>query len=489
MMLTLPDFSRVCVLVVGDIMLDRYVWGKVDRISPEAPIPVVNVQHTTSRLGGAGNVAANLAGIGCKVFLTGILGQDWARDELCNLLFAGRIQNASVCSPRLPTVTKTRIMGGSQQVVRLDEERPDGIDEPLRERVFQELQQRIKQTDVLIISDYGKGLLERRFLQNCITLAKAEGIAVFVDPKVDDWSYYAGANCITPNLKEFNRACHMANISPTPIHSAARKMLDYYCLDHLLVTQGRAGMSLFGRQSPSRTLPSEAREVFDVSGAGDTVIALLCAAFAAGHPMEQAMQLANLGAGEVVGRIGTYALTRADLELAVATPRRDQAAAWDLSSAQALVEQWRMLGQRIVFANGCFDILHPGHVGLLQRAKALGDRLIVGLNTDTSIRRIKGPSRPILPQEDRAAIVLALGCVDAVVFYDEDTPIDLLKALKPHILVKGGDYTPETVVGADLIRTWGGRVELLPLVEEKSTSSIVEKIHNSGLAFLTRVHP
>jgi len=476
----IPDFTSTNILVFGDIMLDRYVWGAVERISPEAPIPVVHVRDRTCRLGGAGNVAANLAGIGCKTTVTGIVGKDPSGKNLADLLLAQGIENACVSAPNLPTVTKTRIMGGAQQIVRLDDEQPGMVDASLREKVFKQLQHKIKKINAVVVSDYGKGLLDDTLAKECISLCREHRVPVFVDPKRDDWAAYAGATCITPNLKEFQQACRQLGLSPTPMDLAAQTLVQHYGLDHLLITQGNAGMTLTNKEGTSSSVPSRAREVFDVSGAGDTVIALLAAAFAAGSSMEQAMHLANLGAGEVVGRVGTYALTRADLEQAAALGAKTGSAACSLPQAQRLVEHWRMLSQKVVFTNGCFDILHPGHVSLLQRAKNLGHRLIVGLNTDASVRRIKGPSRPILAQEDRAALLSALSCVDAVVFFDEDTPLSLLQALRPDILVKGADYTPETVVGAELMPTWGGRVEILDLVEERSTTAIVEKIRNGS---------
>jgi len=477
---SLPDFSQGRVLVIGDIMLDRYVWGTVERISPEAPIPVVHIKDRTSRLGGAGNVAANLAGVGCKVSLIGILGHDPAGTELVGLLSTQGIADACICTTSLPTVTKTRIMAGPQQLVRLDDEQPGRVDVSLRREVLQKVSQELEQKTAVVISDYGKGLLNEGMVKDCIALCGANNIPVFIDPKRDDWSAYAGATCITPNLKEFKRACRQIGIDPAALESGALCLLEHYRLDHLLVTQGGAGMTLFAGQSPSCFVASQAREVYDVSGAGDTVIALMAAGSAVGLSLHQAMKLANLGAGEVVGRVGTYAITRSDLEMAVDGNGGNRSSACSLLQTQSLAEHWRMLGQTIVFTNGCFDILHPGHVSLVQRAKKLGDRLVVGLNTDASIRRIKGPSRPILTQDDRAAILAALNCVDVVVLFDEDTPVNLLKSLRPDVLVKGGDYTPDTVVGADLVNTWGGRVEILDLVGKKSTTAIVEKIRSGN---------
>jgi len=476
----IPDFSHTRVIVLGDVMLDKYVWGSVSRISPEAPIPVVHVRDRTSRLGGAGNVAANLSGLGCQTILIGILGQDQTGTQLAELIRNQGIENACLVSPCVPTVTKTRIMGGAQQVVRLDDEQPDRVDAALREQGFEKLKERIHQTDTLIVSDYGKGLLDDRLIKKCMALCREHGVSVFVDPKRKDWHPYAGASCVTPNRREFELACKQFPQSPALMDKAALALVEHYHLQHLLVTMGNEGMILWDSHGKKVSIPSKAKEVFDVSGAGDTVIALLAAGHAAGLPMVQAMELANLGAGEVVGRVGTYALSLDDLELAALTGKGGSTAACTLTQALNLTTHWRMQGQTIVFTNGCFDILHPGHVSLLRRAKQIGRRLIVGLNTDASIKRIKGPFRPILSQQDRAAIVSALDCVDAVVFFGDDTPIQLIKALRPDVLVKGGDYTPDSVVGAELMPAWGGRVEILELAGENSTTAIVEKIRNGG---------
>ena len=473
---SLPDFSKARILVLGDVMLDQYTWGTVNRISPEAPIPVVRIKDRTNRLGGAGNVAANLAGLGCSVSLVGLLGKDAAGESFGQLLSERGIANASLYSQNLPTVTKTRIMAGNQQIVRLDDEQPEKVQPELRRAAYQKICGELKRHDVLIISDYGKGLLNDSLLRDCMNVCSKENFPVFIDPKRDDWSIYAGATCITPNLKEFEGACQRMGSDSSDMEKSALHFLQRYGLHALLVTQGAKGMTLFNSQSRPFFVPSKARDVYDVSGAGDTVISVLAAAAAVGCSMATAVELANLAAAEVVSRLGTYAITLLDLKSAVLENNGSQCAVYSAFQIRELVEHWRMSGQRVVFTNGCFDILHPGHVSLLRRAKELGDRLVVGLNTDASIRRIKGPSRPIIEQNDRAAILSALGPVDAVVLFEEDTPKNLLKFLQPDVLVKGGDYAMSEVVGAELMKKWGGRVEILDLLGKKSTSAVLKKI-------------
>ena len=441
-------------------------------------------KNRTARLGGAGNVAANLSGIRCRVLASGIIGKDSAGDELLQLLEESNITGHCIRTAALPTVTKTRIMGGQQQVVRIDDEYPEGVSPELRDKMMRIVKGQLNDIGAVVISDYGKGLLTPDLIQSVITLCRSNHIPVFVDPKKNDWSAYAGATCITPNLKEFCQTCEQMQVDTNNIDSAAVEIQARWNLEYLLLTQGSAGMNLYNNQAKFRAISSRAREVFDVSGAGDTVIALAAAGIAAGCPMEDAVEIANLGAGMVGGRVGTYAITLPDLERAcTGDSGNGQSTVSPLSQAEKLVEHWRMIGQKIVFTNGCFDIIHPGHISLLQQAAQLGDKLIVGLNTDNSIHRIKGPDRPIVSETDRAAILAALDSVDLVVLFDEDTPINLIDALRPDILVKGGDYTPATVVGADLLTQWGGRVEIVPIIQNKSTTAIVNKIHNRSLQY------
>jgi D-beta-D-heptose 7-phosphate kinase/D-beta-D-heptose 1-phosphate adenosyltransferase len=471
----LPDFSSCRLLVVGDVMLDAYVWGEVERISPEAPIPVVRVRERSYRLGGAANVAANVAGLGCAVRLLGVVGADGAARRMRNLLRDAAIEDDCVVCPGLPTVTKTRIMGGRQQVVRLDEEAPGPIDSSSRKEILARLVRGLDGVQAVILSDYGKGVLDGELLGSCIDQCRKRGVPVFVDPKRLDWTAYAGAFCVTPNRKEFERVCRVLGLTGDNLEEKAAFVRKRFDLQSLLVTLGPQGMVFFNETGVGCAVPSQAREVFDVSGAGDTVIAVLASARAAGCPMTDAVRLANCAAGLVVARVGTCAVDRESLQWALQEERAAEGPC-PLEEAISRVEQWRLLGRTVVFTNGCFDLLHPGHVSLLRRAAALGDKLVVALNTDHSIRRIKGSGRPILGEKDRAAMVAALDCVDLVVLFDQDTPLDLLKALRPDVLVKGGDYAPETVVGADLVKSWGGRVEILPLVPGVSTSRIVETI-------------
>jgi len=474
----IPDFSSVRIMVAGDVMLDRYVWGTVDRISPEAPIPVVLVKDRTHRLGGAGNVAANLASLECRTTLAGLLGVDRAGEKIGEMLAARNIRDKSLRHATIPTVSKTRVMGGAQQVVRLDDEQPDLISSKNRDELLAIWSAEIPSTDVVILSDYGKGVLEKYTIRQCIHWCREKETPVFIDPKQADWSVYSGATCITPNIVEFAQACAVTGLDPDALEASAASLAQYYNIGHLLVTRGSAGMALFDKNGQIASVQAMARDVYDVSGAGDTVIALIAAGFAAGLEMANAMEMANIGAGEVVGRVGTYALSRQELTQAAEHRAGGTGlpAACPLDRAKSMVEHWRMLGKNIVFTNGCFDILHHGHVSLLHRARAMGDCLVVGLNTDASIRRIKGPARPILDQKDRAAILAALSSVDLVVYFDEDTPIEIIRQLRPDILAKGADYTQNNVVGGDLVQSWGGRVELLDLMEEKSTTGIVDKI-------------
>jgi len=477
---SIPDFSSVRVLVAGDVMLDRYIWGTVDRISPEAPIPVLLVKDRTRRLGGSGNVAANLANLGCETVLAGIVGNDRAGENVASLLSVHGVSDRCIRADTVPTVTKSRIMAGAQQVVRMDDEKPDGIDEKTRAALAGIIAEEIRTAHAMIVSDYGKGVFDQNMAEGCIRRCREAGVPVFVDPKRADWSAYTGATCITPNIREFAAACEHLGRDPKDMETAAAALIGRYNLEALLVTRGADGMILFDKTGRSTAVAAAAREVFDVSGAGDTVIALMAAGAGAGLEMTAAMEMANIGAGEVVGRVGTHALSRGELEQAAARKYGDTGlpAATPPEAAKHMVEHWRMQGKTVVFTNGCFDILHHGHVFLLHRARALGDCLVVGLNTDESIRRIKGPDRPILGQDDRATILAALSSVDLVVCFNEDTPVELIGYLRPDVLVKGSDYTPDKVVGADIVRSWGGRVELVDLVEEKSTTGIVDRIRN-----------
>ncbi|BBO79309.1 bifunctional protein HldE [Desulfosarcina widdelii] len=481
-----PRLKQARILVIGDLMLDCYYWGEVHRISPEAPVPVVRVKEKTFQLGGAGNVAANLAGLGCNATVIGLIGRDEAAERIRNMLAAMGVASGCLDDTGRPTITKTRIMASKQQVVRLDEEDGRAIDDAVAHRLFEFADSMLDRVDAVVLSDYGKGMFTSGTLvQQLITACRKQGLPVFVDPKGRDWQRYAGATCITPNTAELELVADApvkAREDLIPAAGRVRKQLE---LDWLLVTRGPRGMALFGQLDDPLMIAARSREVFDVSGAGDTVIATFAACVAAKMTFGDAAAVANVAAGIVVGKLGTQPVKWPELETVLQDDRRSEPAStsWKVSDRQEAVSRltrWRQADQRIVFTNGCFDLLHPGHVSLLHQARKLGDRLVVGLNTDASIQRLKGPQRPILPGADRAAILSALEDVDMVVFFDEDTPLNLIDRLKPDILVKGADYRIEDVVGRDLVESYGGRVRLVEILEGHSTTAIARKISETN---------
>lgn len=478
------DFSKASVVVIGDIMLDRYLWGKVRRISPEAPVPVVKMVRTSETLGGAGNVAGNLAALGCDVTVIGLCGQDRRAESLVDLLEAKSIRHHLIPDASRPTITKTRIMADKQQVLRLDEEDAKIPSLNSLNEVKEHLAREMPHCQAVILSDYGKGLLTSPDMaQEAISLALHNDLPVLVDPKGGQWSRYRKATCITPNTAELETVVGFALDKDADLLVAeACKIRKRFDLQWLLVTRGAQGMCLVGPDGQAIQIPAQAREVYDVSGAGDTVIATLAAALAGGASFINAARTANTAAGIVVGKLGTQPILRSELDTALRFNNGalhypfSAAKMTDQDAALAKVRQWRDAGDRLVFTNGCFDLLHPGHISLLYQARALGDRLVVGLNTDASVRRLKGPERPILSEQDRAAMLSALACVDLVVHFDEDTPLDLIRVLQPDILVKGSDYKPEQVVGKELVESYGGQVMLVELVKGYSTTQLTRKV-------------
>ena len=478
----IPDFSQTNILVVGDVMLDRYFWGNVREISPEAPVPVVKVKNKTSALGGAGNVAANLTGLGCQPSIIGVCGMDKGAGELENMLRRLDIGNILIPWEGISTTTKTRVMGARQQMLRLDEEMTNDYPEDICTQLKKCFDIVLPKMHGVILSDYGKGLLTQEMGNYFTSRCREEGIPVFVDPKQRDWNIYRGATCLTPNTKEFQQTYYLrADYREEGFEEQVRGLLQDYELEYLLVTQGEQGMTLFESRDDPVKLESIAREVYDVSGAGDTVIATLAASYCSGISMSESGFLANYAASLVVGRLGTQPIKLSDLYQSLRAADFGTAyKVFKLHQAKAVVERWQNEGSTVVFTNGCFDLLHSGHIKLLHRASELGDKLIVGLNSDNSIQRIKGDDRPILPEQERATILTELESVDSVVIFDEDTPYELIESLRPDVLVKGNDYTLEDVVGKDLMESWGGKVELVELEGQKSSSGIVEKIRNSG---------
>jgi D-beta-D-heptose 7-phosphate kinase/D-beta-D-heptose 1-phosphate adenosyltransferase len=473
----LPDFSNKTIIIIGDVMLDQYFWGDVDRISPEAPVPVVKVNKKTMSLGGAGNVAMNLNGLHCGHRLIGLRGVDDNGDHLTGILDKEGIDHSLSTIQTHPTTTKTRILGQGQQLIRLDEERNLGIDRQAVATLLTILDDHVEDAAGVIISDYGKGIFNSDTAQRIIRRCRALNIPVFVDPKGHDWERYQGATCITPNTAEFHLVAPFDEYDESALEKQAKKVIEQLNLQNILMTRGARGMSLFSADCAAVHISTEAQEVFDVSGAGDTVIATLTAAFCSGMGMQQAASLANTAAGVVVGKIGTKPILNTELTQAL-SQRAFKGAAECVGFDQAadMVKAWRKDGRRVVFTNGCFDILHVGHIKLLQAAAAQGDRLVVGLNSDQSVKRLKGDSRPVVPEKERCTLLSHIKGVDLVVQFDEETPLELIRRLVPDVLVKGGDYTPETVVGRDVVEQAGGKVVIVPLVGGVSTTKVIDSM-------------
>ena len=467
------------VLVVGDLMLDRYFIGEVERISPEAPVPVILVKQQNERAGGAANVAANLAQLGVTTRLAGCVGNDADARSLLQLVNDMGIATDGVLqSAHRPTTTKTRMMGGHQQMLRLDQESraPFNADEiaKLEALVMQQLAAR---PALVILSDYAKGVLSAAFCNACISEARKRNIPVLVDPKGHDYSKYRGATGLTPNKRETAEACRVDASDNTALIQAASELRKSLGLEFFAVTRGEEGISVIG-DDHTLHIPATAKQVFDVSGAGDTVIATVAAGLIGGLDTQEAFHLANIAAGVVVGKVGTVPITQGDLLQALLTQESAVQAdkICDLAALQARVQRWREHGERIVFTNGCFDLLHAGHVTYLEAARKNGDRLVLGLNTDRSVRALKGPSRPVVHELDRARVLAALEAVDAVILFDGDTPLALIEAIHPDVLVKGSDYSENEVVGGAEVKSWGGRIALIPIVPGRSTSGIIEKL-------------
>lgn len=463
-------------LVIGDVMLDRYIWGEVERISPEAPVPVVISRQQTDRAGGAANVAMNVAGLGAQVTLIGFQGQDTEGDCLEKILSEHEVETRMIGLAGLPTTFKLRILGGNQQMLRLDRECTAGYPESAYNGLMQGIKGVIDHADVVILSDYAKGVLTEDICQHAIGLARLRGIPVLVDPKHRNFQRYRGATTVCPNLLELALATGLSKTELMNHLEVVRSLIRDCDLESVTVTLSEKGIAVITEQDEVLS-PAVAQQVFDVSGAGDSVLATLALSYACGLSAASAIHLANLAAAIVVGKVGTVPVTRAEL-LNSLMPEIELDAEEKVLSLERLrnrVDSWREAGNRIVFTNGCFDLLHLGHITLLENARRQGDRLIVAINSDASVRRLKGPSRPIVEEQQRARVLAALGAVDAVVIFDEPTPLESIIALKPDVVVKGGDYTEATVVGASEVRSWGGRVVLVPTVEGFSTTNLIAK--------------
>lgn len=469
----------VTVLVVGDFILDRFVNGVIERISPEAPIPVLHGRGETLAMGGAGNVVSNIISLGARAVPVSVIGEDAAAGHLVRMLGEIGVDTRGLAQqPGRMTSSKSRFSALNQQVLRFDEEEVKALDAGERAALIGHFRAILPSADIVILSDYGKGILLDGVAAELIAICRDAGKPVVVDPKGRDYARYAGATAITPNRKELGEAAGRAVFSDDEIVAAARELIVAHGFAFVVATRSEKGMSVVDLVD-ARHIATQAREVFDVSGAGDTAIASFALSLAAGADRVAAALIANAAGGVVVGKRGTARLTVEELTGALFRSHHAAAhgqAIMDVGGATRLVEGWRNEGLSVGFTNGCFDILHAGHVSLLHAARAQCDRLIVGLNSDASVRRLKGPSRPVNDQHDRACVLAALASVDAVVVFEDDTPLSLIEALLPDILIKGADYTIDTVVGADVVQNAGGRVVLVDLVAGKSTTGTIRRL-------------
>jgi D-beta-D-heptose 7-phosphate kinase / D-beta-D-heptose 1-phosphate adenosyltransferase len=481
----LASFQRARVLVLGDVMLDRFVYGSVERTSPEAPVPVMALERTADMPGGAANVARNAVALGAQVVLIGVVGADEPARELREHL--GRavgLQIHLIVDSARPTTTKTRYIADRQQILRTDVELAAPLAAPVAETLLGQFDAALADADVVILSDYGKGALSDAVTARAIAAATAAGKRVLVDPKSRSFAKYRGATVLTPNKHELQSASGHECSTDAQVVAAARDILARGICSIVVATRGKEGMSIVPSDGEALHIRTVASEVYDVTGAGDTAMAAMAVALASGAAIVHAAHLANIAAGIVVGKYGTATASPDEILARLGGTEESDAAesSYTLERAQLLVTRWHRLGLRIAFTNGCFDMLHPGHVSLLNEAKRAADRLVVGLNSDRSVRRLKGASRPVQSAGARAMVLSSLKAVDAVVIFEDDTPLGLITALEPDVLVKGADYTVQTVVGAEEVLRRGGKVVLAELLPAHSTSETIRRIAASGKA-------
>lgn len=478
----LEDETPRRILIVGDLMLDRYVIGEVRRISPEAPIPVLAASSSEEKLGGAGNVAANLIAMGAEVDVVGVVGDDgWGRELSAILERTGVGTDGIVVDPARPTILKTRMISGSQQMLRVDWEDAGEVGGAARERLREAALSLLERAEAVVLSDYGKGVLVAELLAELLTAARKRGVPVLVDPKGSDYSRYRGATLVTPNRKEAEQALGRKLPDQRAVADGARELIEMAELDAAVITLGAGGIyfrEATGREGHEAT---RARSVFDVTGAGDTVVAHLALHLAGGVELPAAVALANQAAGFVVARLGTCSVTRSELRavLRESAPHEGKVLL-GTDDLERTLARWREEGKRIVFTNGCFDIIHKGHVTYLRFARTQGEVLLVGVNDDASVSRLKGPDRPVNSIGDRLEVLAAMEMVDAVVAFGEDTPARIVEKVTPDVLVKGEDWAEKGVVGREWVEKHGGRVVLAPLVEGRSTTGILERARGAG---------
>ncbi len=481
---TVRELGQPTVVVVGDVMLDRYVFGRVERISPEAPIQILRVGREEERPGGAASVAVDLHALEANVRLVGFTGSDRAGAALRRLLDAAAVDHgALVAVPGRDTTLKTRFVAGRaaghQQILRVDRESSNAYDTMAQARLRVAYDIALEGAQCVVVSDYAKGVLSHATTRHVIAGARAAGIPVVVDPKGRDYARYTGATVVTPNRKETREATGHELTSRDDILAAGRKLLDLADVDAAVITLDKDGMALVARDGTERIVPTSPREVYDVTGAGDVVAATLGLALGDGRTLYEAVLMANVAAGVEVGHVGAVPVTRDEVIAALGPAPASAHRVLGVAELRAEVAEHRAAGREVVFTNGCFDILHAGHVRYLQAARNTGDVLVVGLNADDSVRRLKGPERPVNVEGDRAELLASLACVDYVVLFSEDTPLSLIEQVEPDVLVKGEDWRDKGVVGTEFVEARGGRVVLVPLLEGRSTTGIVDRIRGA----------
>ncbi|MBR9825213.1 MAG: D-glycero-beta-D-manno-heptose-7-phosphate kinase [Alphaproteobacteria bacterium] len=469
-------------VVFGDIMLDRFTYGDSTRISPEAPAPVFRADRVEEMVGGAGNVARNIASLGGQAILVGAIGQDRPGDALLAAASATPgLQPRLVRTDKTRTSVKNRFVAKSQQMLRVDEEDIAEPDAEVLDAILASLDTALSDgARALVLSDYAKGILSERAIERACALAKTHNVPVIVDPKSRDLARYRGATVITPNAKEAEEASGISAMSDEGATRAAQRLAEQSGADVIVLTRGAQGMTVRDHDGSVRHFPTTAQEVFDVSGAGDTVVAALALGLAAQAPTEIAAELANRAAGVVVGKVGTATVSAAELHIACHGGGPEGKMIVDFNGAHKACKAWQDQGLDVVFTNGCFDLIHPGHISLLSFAKSQGDKLIVAINSDASVKRLKGPTRPVQDETARATVMEALRDVDLVVIFDEDTPLECITAIQPDVVVKGADYAEEDVVGGDIVKARGGRVALAPLIAGQSTTAAIARANGES---------
>jgi D-beta-D-heptose 7-phosphate kinase/D-beta-D-heptose 1-phosphate adenosyltransferase len=483
---SLEKFAQQHVLCIGDVMLDDYIYGRVERVSAEAPIPIICIERNVKSPGGAANVICNLTSLGGHADAIGVIGEDQAGHDLIRLI--SEQLNATpqlVTAPNRPTTVKTRYISSGQQMLRADIELAQPVSAAIEDQLIHRIRAAVADCSVIILSDYAKGTLTPRVIAETIAIAGKLGRRVLVDPKGRDFMRYRGASILTPNRKELTEISGMTITTAEDAERASRQLIEKLELTGgILAKLGGDGVCLVMKDKPAQVFSSRTQEVFDVSGAGDTVIATFALALAGGLTEAEAAELANVAGSIVVGKVGTASVSRNEIlhQLLYTPMQSNEQKLVTRDEAVEIAERWRQQGYKVGFTNGCFDLLHTGHVSLIRQARAACDRLIMGLNTDASVRRLKGETRPVNNESSRAAVLAALADIDLIVLFGEDTPYDLIKILRPDILVKGADYTVETVVGADLVQSWGGKVVLANLIEGQSTTGTITKLQKGKVA-------